>query len=39
MYKYNKKVLKMETINIFNQEYTIYILDDKDYYDIHIENK
>lgn len=38
MYKYNKKILKMETINIFNQEYTVYILDDEDYYNIHIEN-
>lgn len=38
MYKYNKKVLKMETISIFNQEYIIYILDDKDYFNIHIVN-
>lgn len=38
MYKYNRKILKSENINIFNQEYTIYILDDGDYFDIHIEN-
>lgn len=38
MYKYNKKVLKSENINIFNQECTIYILDDGDYFDIRIEN-
>ena len=38
MYKYNKKVLKSEDINIFNQYYTIYILDGGDYFDIHIVN-
>lgn len=38
MYKYNKKVLKSEKINIFNQECTIYILDSRNYFDIHIEN-
>lgn len=38
MYKYNRKVLESENINIFNQECTIYILDDGDYFDIHIEN-
>lgn len=38
MYKYNKKILKMEAIDIFNQEYTVYVLDDEDCYDIHIEN-
>lgn len=38
MYKYGKKVLKSENINIFNQECTIYILDDGNYFDIHIEN-
>lgn len=38
MYKYNKRVLKSENINIFNQDYTIYILDDGDYFNIHIEN-
>lgn len=38
MRKYNKKVLKFKEINIFNQEYAIYILDDGDYFNIHIEN-
>lgn len=38
MYKYNKKILKMETIDVFNEEYTIYILDSENYYDIHIES-
>lgn len=38
MYKYNKKVLKSENINIFNQDYIIYVLDDKDYFNIHIVN-
>lgn len=38
MYKYNKRVLKSENINIFNQDYTIYILDDEDCFNIHIEN-
>ena len=38
MYKYNKRVLKSENINIFNQDYTIYILDDGDYFNIHIIN-
>lgn len=38
MYKYGKKVLKSEDINIFNQDYTIYILDAGDYFDIHIVN-
>lgn len=38
MYKYGKKVLKSEDINIFNQDYTIYILDGGDYFDIHIVN-
>ena len=38
MYKYNKKVLKYENIDIFNQDYTIYILDDGDYFNIHIKN-
>lgn len=38
MYKYGKKVLKSENINIFNQECTIYILDSENYFDIHIEN-
>ena len=38
MYKYNKKVLKSKDINIFNQYYTIYILDEENYFDIHIVN-
>ena len=38
MYKYNKKVLKYEVINIFNQDYIIYVLDEKNYFDIHIVN-
>ena len=38
MYKYGKKVLKSEDINIFNQDYIIYILDGGDYFDIHIIN-
>ena len=38
MYKYGKKVLKSEDINIFNQDYIIYILDDGDYFNIHIVN-
>ena len=38
MYKYGKKVLKSEDINIFNQDYIIYVLDDGDYFDIHIVN-
>lgn len=38
MYKYGKKVLKSEEINIFNQDYIIYILDGENYFDIHIVN-
>ena len=38
MYKYGKQVLKYEDINIFNQYYAIYILDDKDSFNIHIVN-
>lgn len=38
MYKYNKRVLKSENIDVFNQDYTIYILDDGDCFNIHIEN-
>lgn len=38
MYKYGKKVLKFEVINIFNQDYIIYVLDEKNYFDIHIVN-
>ena len=36
MHKYGKKVLKSETTNIFNQEYTIYILEEGDYFNVHI---
>ena len=38
MYKYNKKVLKYEVINIFNQDYIIYILDSKECFNIRIVN-
>ena len=38
MYKYGKKVLKFEVINIFNQDYIIYVLDEKNYFNIHIVN-
>ena len=38
MYKYGKKVLKMEEINLFNQDYIIYVLDTEGYFDIHIVN-
>lgn len=34
--KYNKKILKQHTENLFNQSYTLYVLDNKDFYDIHI---
>ena len=34
--KYNKKILKEHTEYLFGQYYTLYILDDKDYYNIHI---
>ena len=34
--KYNKRILKQHTENIFGEYYTLYILDDKDYYNIHI---
>lgn len=34
--KYNKKILKEHTEIIFGEYYTLYILDDKDYYNIHI---
>ena len=36
MKKYNKKILIKNTLYLFNQLYTLYILDDKDYYNIHI---
>ena len=38
MYKYGKKVLKFEVINIFNQDYIIYILDSKECFNIHVVN-
>ena len=35
--KYNKKILKQYEENLFNQNYTLYVLDNKEgYYDIHI---
>lgn len=34
--KYNKRILKQYTENIFGEDYTLYILDSKDYYNIHI---
>lgn len=34
--KYNKRILKQHTENVFDKYYTLYILDDEDYYDIHI---
>lgn len=38
MYKYGKEVLKSEDINIFNQDYIIYVLDGGDYFNIHVVN-
>ena len=34
--KYNKRILKQHTENIFGEYYTLYVLDDKDYYNIYI---
>lgn len=34
--KYNKRILKQHTENVFGGYYTLYILDNEDYYDIHI---
>lgn len=34
--KYGKKILKQYAENIFGKDYTLYILDDGDYYNIHI---
>ena len=34
--KYNKRILKQYTENVFGEYYTLYVLDDKDYYNIHI---
>ena len=34
--KYNKRILKQHTENVFGEYYTLYVLDDKDYYNIHI---
>lgn len=39
MIKYNKKVLADKTINYNNDYYEILVLDDKDYYNIHILNE
>ena len=33
---YNKAILKKLTLQIFNDYYTLFILDDKEYYNIHI---
>lgn len=33
---YDKEILKELTISIFNDYYTIYVLDNKEYYNIHI---
>lgn len=34
--KYNKRILKQHTEKIFGEYYTLYVLDDGDYYNIHI---
>lgn len=34
--KYNKRILKQHTENVFGEYYTLYVLDDGDYYNIHI---
>lgn len=34
--KYNKKILQQYTENVFSEDYTLYVLDDGDYYNIHI---
>lgn len=34
--KYGKKILKQYAENIFGKDYTLYILDGGDYYNIHI---
>ena len=34
--KYNKRILKQYTENVFGGYYTLYVLDDKNYYNIHI---
>lgn len=34
--KYGKQILAKKTVNINNEEYTCYVLDDDDYYNIHI---
>lgn len=33
---YNKTILKEHSEYLFNRYYTLYVLDDKDYYNIHI---
>ena len=35
-YKYGKKVLKKLEVNVFNSYYTVMVLDDGDYYNIHV---
>jgi len=34
--KYDKDILAEETINVDGDDYTCYILDDKDYYNVHV---
>ena len=34
--KYNKRILKQYTENVFGEYYTLYVLDDEDSYNIHI---
>ena len=34
--KYNKRILKQHTENVFGEYYTLYVLDDKNNYNIHI---
>jgi hypothetical protein len=36
MKKYNKPILKELSLTIFNDYYKLYVLDDTDYYNIHI---
>lgn len=33
---YDKEILKELTVSVFNEYYTIYVLDDNKYYNIHI---
>lgn len=39
MKKYNKTILKEHTEYLFGEDYTLYILDDNEYYNIHIVNE